>query len=113
MNERIRLVRKTLKLSQAEFAKRMGMHGAALSMIEVGENTLTEKNVKLACMTFNINEDWLRTGEGEMFDTSIYEKEFFEIYENLLPETQVALLRLAKDLLATQRKLSIGSRGEA
>jgi len=111
MNERIRRVRKSLKLSQAEFARRMGMHGAALSMIELGENALTEKNVKLACMTFNINESWLRTGAGEMFDTSIYEKEFFEIYENLLPETQETLLRLARDLIATQRKLSPGGDG--
>jgi len=106
MNERIRLIRKTLKLSQGEFAKRLGMHGTSLSLIELGENALTEKNIKLICMTFNTNDDWLRTGKGEMFAASPFEKEFFEIYGSLLPETQEALLRLAKDLLATQKKLS-------
>ena len=104
MKERIRAIRKALKLNQKEFAERLGMQSTALSMIEVGDTTLTEKNTKLICMTFNVNESWLRTGKGEMFASSPYEKEFFEIYENLLPETQEALLRLAKDLLAIQKK---------
>ena len=106
MKERIRAVRKALKLNQGEFAERLGMQGAALSMIEVGDNPLTEKNIKLVCMTFNVNENWLRTGRGEMFAASPYEREFFEIYGNLLPETQKALLQLGKDLLVTQKKLS-------
>jgi len=104
MKERIRAIRKALKLNQGEFAERMGMRSTTLSMIEVGENPLTEKNIRLICMTFNVNENWLRTGKGEMFTASPYEKEFFTIYNNLLPETQKALLRLAKDLLVIQKK---------
>jgi len=75
-------------------------------MIEKGGNALTEKNIRLICMIFNVSEDWLRAGNGEMLAASPYEKEFFEIYGSLLPETQKTLLRLAKDLLATQEKLS-------
>jgi len=71
-------------------------------MIEVGDNVLTEKNIKLVCMIFNVNENWLRTGKGEMFAASPYEKEFFDIYNSLPPDIQKALLRLAKDLLAAQ-----------
>ena len=104
MKERIRAIRKALKLNQVEFAERLGMKSTALSMIEVGDNALTEKNIKLICVTFNVNENWLRTGKGEMFAASPYENEFFTIYNNLLPETQRALLRLAKDLLASQKK---------
>ena len=106
MKERVLTVRKVLKLNQEEFAERLGMKRTTLSMIEVGDNALTEKNIKLICMTFNVNENWLRTGEGEMFVSSPYEKEFFEIYGNLLPETQKALLQLGKALLVTQKKLS-------
>ena len=109
MKERIRAIRKVLKLNQREFAERLGMQGTNLSMIEVGDNVLTEKNIKLVCMTFNVSENWLRTGKGEMFTASPYEKEFFEIYGNLLPETQETLLRLAKDLLITQKKLQVKS----
>jgi transcriptional regulator with XRE-family HTH domain len=104
MKERIQAIRKTLKLNQEKFAERLGMKRTTLSMIEVGENPLTEKNIRLICMTFNVNEKWLRTGKGEMFAASPYEQEFFKIYTNLLPETQEALLRLAKDLLKIQKK---------
>jgi transcriptional regulator with XRE-family HTH domain len=104
MKERILAVRKALRLSQDEFAKRLGMKRTTLSMIEVGDNALTDKNIKLVCMTFNINENWLRTGKGEMFTASPYEKEFFDIYSALSPEMQKTLLRLAKDLLANQNK---------
>jgi len=104
MKERILAVRKTLKLNQDEFAQRLGMKRTTLSMIEVGDNALTEKNIKMVCMTFNVNEKWLRTGKGEMFVASPFEKEFFDIYSGLVPEIQKALLRLAKDLLATQNK---------
>ena len=104
MKERIQAIRKILKLNQEEFAERLGMKRTTLSMIEVGENPLTEKNIRLICMTFNVNEKWLRTGKGEMFAASPYEQEFFKIYNNLLSETQEALLRLAKDLLKIQKK---------
>ena len=104
MRESIRALRKALGLNQKEFARRLGMKSTTLSMIEVGDSTLTEKNIKLICMTYNVNENWLRTGKGEMFAASPYEKEFFDIYSGLSPELQKALLRFAKDLLATQNK---------
>jgi transcriptional regulator with XRE-family HTH domain len=104
MKDRIRLIRKTLKLSQSEFAERLGIKSTALSMVELGKNALTEQNIRLICMTFNVNDAWLRNGDGEMFAASPYEKEFFEIYRSLMPETQRALLRLAQDLLESQKK---------
>ncbi|MDR1352449.1 MAG: helix-turn-helix transcriptional regulator [Treponema sp.] len=110
MKDRIRAIRKALKLSQSEFAKRLGIKGTALSMVELGKNALTEQNVKLIRMTFNVNDDWLRTGKGEMFAASPYEKEFFEIYRGLMPETQRALLHLAQDLLESQKNLLNGGK---
>jgi transcriptional regulator with XRE-family HTH domain len=109
MKDRILAIRKTLRLNQSEFAGRLGIKRAAPSMIEVGTNNLTDQNIKLICMTFGINEQWLRTGAGDMFsDASPYETEFFEIYRDLMPETQHAILQLAKQLLETQKKLSGG-----
>jgi transcriptional regulator with XRE-family HTH domain len=106
MKDRMQALRKALKLNQVEFAERLGMKRTALSMIEVGNNALTDKNIKLICLTFNVNEKWLRTGRGDMFNASPYEAEFFDIFEDLMPETQRALLSLAKNLLETQKKLS-------
>jgi transcriptional regulator with XRE-family HTH domain len=102
--DRLRTLRKALKLTQSEFAKRLGLKPSSISLIEVGSNELSEKNIKLLHMVFNVNEAWIRTGEGEMFSSAPYETEFFEIYKGLMPETQAALLDLAKKLLVIQRK---------
>jgi transcriptional regulator with XRE-family HTH domain len=105
MVERLIKLRKALNYSQSEFAARLGVKRSSISMIETENNPLTDKSVKLICMTFNVSEKWLRTGAGQMFNDSPYEKEFFSIYRNLLPETQNALLNLVKELLDTQTKL--------
>jgi transcriptional regulator with XRE-family HTH domain len=102
---RIAEIRKELDMNQEEFGSCIGLKRTALSMIESGKNALTDKNIKMICLTFNVNETWLRSGKGPMFAASPYEKEFFTIYKTLLPETQQALLKLAKDLLKTQKKM--------
>jgi transcriptional regulator with XRE-family HTH domain len=105
MRDRIRKVRKSLGFNQAKFAKKIGLTQTSLSMIEVGQNTLTDKNIKLICATFNVNENWLRTGEGSMFNSSPYASEITRIMEYLAPETQQYLLVMARELLNTQEKL--------
>ena len=103
--ERIRFIRKALELRQEEFARRIGLTQTALSMIELGKINLTEKNIKLICATFAVNEDWLRTGNGEMFGpVSPYEKELLEVFGKLTPETQEFILEMAQILLKKQEK---------
>ena len=106
MNERIRAVRTALKLSQSEFGMRIGLAQTALSMIELGNNPITSKNVKLICATFNVNEQWLRTGNGEMFSDSPYIKELSDLLSDMEPETQRFLLVTAKELLRVQQNLT-------
>jgi len=103
--DRIRLVRKEIGLKQSEFAGRIGLTQTSMSMIEAGKAPLTEKNIKLICATFTIDEDWLRTGKGEMFGVeSPYEKELLETFSKLTPDTQGFILDMAKNLLKRQRK---------
>lgn len=92
-------------MNQKEFAEHLGLGQSTLAMIEVGKRTFNDRHIKIICSTFNVNEDWLRTGEGEMFKSSLHEKEIIEIFENLNPETQEYLLVMAKELLNTQQKL--------
>ncbi|MCL2010091.1 MAG: helix-turn-helix domain-containing protein [Synergistaceae bacterium] len=92
-------------MSQKEFGKKLGYTQTHLSMIEVGKSAIIEKNVMLICKTFNINEHWLRTGEGEMFCASLHEREFQEIFSKLTPDTQKCLLLIARELLSVQQKL--------
>ena len=74
INERIRALRKALKLKQSDFGKQIGLTQTSLSMIERGANTLTDKNIRLICSVFNVREEWLRTGNGNMFNDSPYIK---------------------------------------
>lgn len=65
INERIKALRKELGLTQKDFSEKIGIKRNTLSYIESGNSTVTDSNIKLICEKFNINETWLRTGEGE------------------------------------------------
>ncbi|MEA4854545.1 MAG: helix-turn-helix transcriptional regulator [Christensenella sp.] len=105
MYQRIKKIRNVLHLNQMEFSKRLGMSQSSLAMIEVGKRKFSEKHIKVICSEFHVNEKWLRAGEGEMFLTSCFDKEFSDIFEKLLPESQDFLFKVAKDLLSTQNRL--------
>lgn len=68
MNERLKQLRKILGLSQEEMGKKIGVGKTSISKLESGENNPSERTVLLICTTFNVNETWLRTGEGDMFE---------------------------------------------
>lgn len=70
MNEHIKELRKKLGLNQTEFAKRIGLSQHAVSDMEKKNGSVTEKNIKMICHEFGVSEQWLRTGEGEMFAPS-------------------------------------------
>lgn len=64
--ERVREARKKLGFTLEKFGERIGIKKAAMSAIETGKNSLTDANIKAICREFSINEEWLRTGSGEM-----------------------------------------------
>lgn len=64
MNNRIKEIRKKLGLSQEEFGKRLRVTKTSISKIEAGINNPSDQTIKLICSEFNVNEEWLRTGEG-------------------------------------------------
>lgn len=66
MNERIKKIRTSANLTQQEFADRIGVSRGALANYEVNRNEPIDAVITLICREFNINEHWLRTGEGEM-----------------------------------------------
>lgn len=67
MNNRIALLRKTLSLTMEEFGKRVGVTRSAISNIENGKRNLTDQMILSICREFNANENWIKTGQGEMF----------------------------------------------
>lgn len=67
MNERLKKLRKTLDLTQQEFADRLQIKRNTVATYEAGKSNPSDAAVSLICREFNVNENWLRTGEGEMF----------------------------------------------
>ena len=67
MKGRIKQIRKELDLTQQEFADRIGIARGNVGAYEVGKNAPSDAVISLICREFNVNEHWLRTGQGEMF----------------------------------------------
>lgn len=105
MNTRIKELRKFLKLSQREFGKEIGLR-SSISEIESAQAPITERTIIAICSKFNVSEEWLRNGEGNMFINEDRKfNEFFEIYKQLTKPLQEFLIQTAKNLLETQDKL--------
>ena len=99
MNERIRELRKHLNLTLEEFGKKVGVTKAAIGRIEKGERSVTDQMFLSICREFNVNEEWLRTGEGEMF--SLQEDEEAAYVAELLDDTDNPLYDLIKAIMKT------------
>ena len=67
MKERLKKLRKTLDLTQQEFADKLKVPRNTIGGYEVGKSNPSDAAVNNICNIFNVNEDWLRTGNGEMF----------------------------------------------
>ena len=67
MPERIRDLRKAIGLTQQDFADRLGVKRNTVALYETGKSGISDGIIKSICREFGVNEEWLRTGEGEMF----------------------------------------------
>lgn len=68
MNERIKQLRLSLNLSQTEFGKRVGLTQNYIWMIEKGSRIPSERSIASICREFNVREEWLETGNGDMLN---------------------------------------------
>lgn len=71
MLTRLKVLRKELCLTQSKFAEQIGMSQSGYAQVEKGSKAISNRLIKSICLAFNVNENWLRTGEGKM----IIEKE--------------------------------------
>ncbi len=74
MNERFKIIRLKLKLSQEDMGNKIGVTNATISRLEKGVNNFTERMITSICREFNVNEEWLRNGTGEMFAPTFNDK---------------------------------------
>ena len=68
IGKRLRVMRKQLNMTQEQLAQRLGIGKAALSMIETGKAGLSTRNKNILVQDFNLNPEWIDSGEGKMFN---------------------------------------------
>ena len=67
MKDRIKIIRKKENLSQEAFAKKIAVSRSAICKMESGENSPSDQTIELICRIFSVNENWLRSGNGEPY----------------------------------------------
>lgn len=117
IGERVKELRKQVNLTQQAFADRLNLKRNTVGSYEVNVVEPSDRTISDICREFNVNETWLRTGEGEMFNqitrsekitsflTEITEDEgddfkrrFVEMLAELEPEDWKLLERMAENL---------------
>lgn len=108
MNERIKELRKFLGLNQTEFGDRIGIKQTTVAGYESGSRTPIDSVVLSMCREFNVNEEWLRTGDGEMFNPVSQEDEFMRAATELRIEKEEGAMQALIEywkMTPEQRKL--------
>lgn len=84
MNTRIRQIRKDHGLSQEEFAQNVNLTKNYISLIENGNRTLADRTIKDICRIYNVNEEWLRTGNGSPYIAMTKNQQIIEFANEVL-----------------------------
>ena len=86
-NDRVKAIRKGVGLTQDEFGAKLGIQKSAVSKIERGENAVTDQVRLMICQSFDIREEWLRTGEGDQFAPKQASEELERFFSEVTFET--------------------------
>lgn len=100
MKERLVTLRKSLGFSQQEFADKLNIKRGTIANYECGRNEPIDAVINLICREFNVNEKWLRSGEGEMLISLDRETELAKLTVNLFTESSDSFKNRFISLLA-------------
>ena len=103
-NKRLIQIRKILKMTQDEFAKNINLSKSQISSIENGARNLTDRTISDICKEFNVNEEWLRFGTGEMFLKKTKSEEISDFLEDVLKDDESFKRKLVEILAKLDKK---------
>ncbi|MFR5114046.1 helix-turn-helix domain-containing protein [Turicibacter sanguinis] len=103
IHERIKEIRLDQGLSQNKFGERLGVTRDMLSNIEYNRVAPKPIFINHLCETFNVNRDWLMTGEGEMYNTKDKDEEFLYLVKALNAENDDYKKRIIKLMLKLKK----------
>lgn len=105
MKNRIRQLRKELGLNQTDFGNKIGVKQGSVAAYESGARIPLDTVITSICREFNVNEEWLRTGEGEMFQQLTEKEKLMKYTALLLKDTDSAVVSAIQALIVTYEQL--------
>lgn len=105
MDERIKELRKALDLNQTEFGNRIGIKQGTVTGYETGNRMPTDAVLLSICREFDVNETWLRTGEGEMFERLTDQQKVMKYTAMLLKDKESLVANAIKNFIITYEQL--------
>ena len=104
VNQRIKRLRKELKLTQNEFSSVITISSGQLACIETEKRVVNDRTIKLICDSFKINNEWLRTGKGNIFgeDKDSRYNKIIALYDTLKPKYQEFILDAINSFIKIQ-----------
>ena len=107
VRKRIKQVRQSFNISQRDFAKQIYISQTLLGDIELGNRNVNDRTIQLISTEFNVNKEWLLTGEGEMFSAppvDLQLENLIGIFNQLDKGLRDYLLDQSKGLLKIQKE---------
>lgn len=98
MKDRIKKIRKELDLTQQKFADTIGMKRNTIAQYEMGRTVPSDAIIFSICREFNVNENWLRTGQGDMFIPRTRNQVITDFVGDLINEPESFRTRLVEGL---------------
>jgi transcriptional regulator with XRE-family HTH domain len=108
INERIKHIRSVLNISQIEFSKKIFVSQSTYGEIELGNRKVNDRIIHLISTEFNINKDWILTGNGEIFNIEKPDldiQNLVEMYKQLDKPLQDYLLKQTELLIELNNKI--------
>lgn len=105
MKDRIKRLRKELDLTQQAFADKIGMKQNTIAQYEMGRTTPSDAIIFSICREFDVNEEWLRTGKGEMFEQMTDQQKLLKYTAILLKDEDSAIANAIQALIITYEQL--------
>lgn len=104
IKDRLKTVRTDLNMSQDEFGKQIGISRSQISCYEKGLRDITERSINDICREFNINKEWLLTGEGEMYVISEQDEKLADALAKISLSENDKLKEIVQNLLKLDEK---------
>lgn len=99
MKDRLKKLRDTLNMNQRDFSEKINISQPALALFENGKRVLKDIHISRICNEFNVNEEWLKNGTGEMFvQPKVFSLDKYALEKNLTPlETEIIKAYMSLD----------------